>query len=185
MLVQGMHVVAHRKGEQGSSVVSFVMVLPLLAVLTGAIVDLGRIALAGIELDCATQAVSRWASTDVSQGSARVFSDASASGVLRESSSALRLPDFDCKASVYCSDVERTSYERKSYNEKSGSFQQQSDAIACVEVSVCSTLTGRCITPIGNALVGLSGSDAGRFTLSSQASRVVRINEKGGEHAAG
>lgn len=178
--MHGVHITTHGMRELGSSAVSFVMVLPILAVLLGAVVDLGRVVLAGIELDCATQAVSRWASSEVSQGAARIFSDGSASEVLLESSSTLRMADFDCKASVQCSDVAKTSYEQKSYSEKSGSFQQQDATISCIEITVQSTLKGRCITPVGSALAALSGSDAGQYALSSRASRTVRIEEGDG-----
>ena len=176
----GRWALAKRGQEAGGSAVSFVMVLPLLATLVCAIVDLGRIAYVGAELENATQAACRWASEQVSYTGSVQLREEDALKVALSASPSLDSPDFRCSVKPQCSAVPETAYQRHSFNKASGLFDVQDDSLKSVEVSVASTLEGTSLTPVGRVAFSSDGN-AGRFALSSRAVRTVYVSQEAGD----
>lgn len=164
---------ATRGKEAGGSAVSFILVLPILATLLCAIVDFGRFAFVGAQLQSATQAACQWACGQVSSGGGAQLDGEQALAAALDACPALNNSEFRIVVKPSCSAVSETGYQCRSFNAKSGEFDERDDSITSVEVSVSSTLEASSLTPVG--LVAFSSQNAGTFCLSSYAVRTVYV----------
>lgn len=150
------------------------MVLPMLAVLMCAIVDLGRLAFVGAELESATQAACRWASEQVAAGSGSRLDEGDATRVALAAAPSLGASDLHCSVKPACSRATTAEFQRHSYDSDSESFTEQADSISSVTVSVSSVLEGSYLTPLGGLVTGSAGP-TGAFSLSAEAERTVHV----------
>lgn len=166
--------IAEHGREAGGSAVSFVMVLPILVTLLCAIVDFGRLAFVGAELEGATQSACKWACAEVSLTGKVSPTDREIVQVMKETAPSLGLFGSGCSAKLQCLDVSETTYLQRSFNAESESFDEHIESMPSLQVSVSSTLEGAYLTPLGSLL---SQKGDGTFSLSAQAVRTVHVGQ--------
>lgn len=168
-----------RKGrsERGSSVVTFVVALPLLLLFLFAVVDLGRSVFLSMALDDAAHAACREASGhpagDVAESQLREAAFAAAPALDR---AGLRLG-----VSVRYGEMEDRAYAHRFYNDATGAYDERTSYARSRPVEVSLELAGQYLTPLGAALSGGSeGEGAGRFAFHAQVRGVADETVEGG-----
>lgn len=162
--------IAEHGKEAGGSAVSFVMVLPILITLMCAIVDLGRLAFMGTELESATQTVCRRMADRVSLSGAALPSSCDITEALSDASPSPSSLGVRCSATCRVSDTPDISYQRHRFDAETGLFIDENASMRAVKIEVSSTLEGDYLTPVGQIL---SAGGGATFGLSAQATRTV------------
>lgn len=163
--------------ERGSSVVTFVIALPLLLLFLFAVVDLGRSVFLSMALDDAAHAVCREASEhpagDVEESQLRKAAFAAAPALDRD--------DVRLDVSVRYGEVEDRTYAHRFYDEATGTYDERASHARSRSVEVELVLEGGYLTPLGAALPGGVGSGgAGRFAFRAQVGGVADATVEGG-----
>lgn len=162
--------IAEHGKEAGGSAVSFVMVLPILITLMCAIVDLGRLAFIGTELESATQTVCRRMADQVSLSGVALPSSCDITEALSDASPSLSSLGVRCSATCRVSDTPDISYQRHRFDAETGLFIDENASMRAAKIEVSSTLEGDYLTPVGQIL---SAGGGATFGLSAQATRTV------------
>ncbi len=163
--------------EAGSSVIMFVMALPLLVVFLCALIDFGRVVFVQMAIDDAAQAACRQACENTSAGKSASAAQAAAERVVSE---ALRgeaaATSVQVRARV--GDAERVEYVRRRYSPQAREFAEVSAGVDSRKVEVSVKADVASLTPIGSAAARAVGTD-GRFRVESQAAGVAWVAQKG------
>lgn len=157
----------------GASVVTFVMALPLLMSLLCAVVDIGRAAYLGMEADVAAQAACRDAAGRIAQGDKAPDKACALSAALGQAPG-LAGEGVSCSIEIDCPPVQTKGVERKTFDPQAGRFEEQLVEFAYRQVDVEMRVNARCLTPVGDAVLGAMGQANG-LRLSSTASRTVSV----------
>lgn len=165
-----------RPCEHGSSVVTFVLALPLLVVFLFAIMDVGRTVFLHMAL------------ADAAHAACQVVVDDSEDGVtqsaLREAAltaaPALAVEGLSVSVKVRYGDTQTESYGHRLYDEESAAFEKRISQIEKREVVVTVGLEGSYLTPLGNALSVAQGRSDSGFSHEAQATGVIDTTVKGG-----
>ena len=165
--------------QQGSSVVTFLLVLPLLCGLICAIIDFGRFAYLQLELNSATQAACSNACNNSLNGvSGTAMKNKLASSIQNDPE--FSRSGFNCKVDVQLKNKSNTKFDSFSYTgsqsysaSSSGSFTSREVSLKSYEVIVNSTLSCAYLTPIGAALSSAAGS--GNIELNAHAQGVYWV----------
>lgn len=145
--------------ECGSSVVAFLMGLPVLLLFLFAIIDLGRTALLYTAAQDGVHAACRVAAEKAADG----VSEAALKEAMLEASPALAGDGLRLSVSVRFGDPEERSYAHHVYDGDAGSFEEVKRCVRWRDVEVGLVLEGRYLTPLGPLLAAASGHGGDGF----------------------
>lgn len=162
-----------KREERGSSVVTFVVALPLLLMFLFAVVDLGRSVFLSMALNDAAHAVCREASGhpsgDVAESQLRAAAFAAAP--------ALDHDDVRLDMSVRFGEYEDRAYAHWFYNDATEAYDERTSYVRSRPVEVALVLEGSYLTPLGAVL---ASGDAGRFAFRAQTIGAADATVEGG-----
>lgn len=162
--------------ERGSSVVTFVVALPLLLLFLFAVVDLGRTVFLSMALNDAAYAACR----AVSQHPAGEGLGERAREAALVASPALGGDGLRLEASVRFDAPQDRAYTHRFYNAATGSFDERASKTTSQAVEVTLELAGSYLTPLGTVLSQASGTADGRFAFQTQVRGFSDATVKGG-----
>ena len=149
------------------------MALPLLMSLLCAVVDIGRAAYLGMEADVAARAACRDAAGRIAQGDKAPDKACALSAALGQAPG-LAGEGVSCSIEIDCLPVQTKGVERKTFDPQAGRFEEQLVEFAYRQVDVEMRVNARCLTPVGDAVLGAMGQADG-LRLSATASRTVSV----------
>lgn len=160
---------------------TFVMVLPLLAVFLCAALDFGRVVICQMMLTDASYAALSWSCDQVSQGARTpLAADAARRATL---AAVPALDGSDLIVDVVVGEASEEGFVRRMYSEESDSFMQESVRLAACDVKAHAKLKAPYLTPVGRAVALAGGSSDGMFALEALAQRRAYAPE-GGAHVS-
>lgn len=176
-MMRRMYAAVREGDEAGSSVIVFVMTLPLLLLFLCALIDFGRVVFVQMAVDDAAQAACRRACEGTSAGD----SASSAQGAAERAVSEALGGDgaaISVQTQVGVGVVEHVEYARRCYDPQAQSFAEVPSGVDSrkVEVSVKAQVAG--LTPVGAGAARLAGQDGG-FRVEAEAAGVAWIAQKG------
>ena len=177
---RSLHASGGAVAEVGSSVVTFVMVLPLLSLFLCAALDFGRVITCQMMLSDATYAACAYGTGKVSQGAALPIDAQAARQAALDAAPALAGSGFE--VDVSCDRASEVGFTRRIYSPESGSFASRSVRLSSCEVTAHATFKGRYLTVVGWAVAAASGAADGSFSLEASASGNA-YEPEGDDHA--
>ncbi len=163
--------------EAGSSVIVFVMTLPLLLLFLCVLVDFGRVVFVQMAIDDAAQDACRLAADGITAGSsvssAQVSAEKAVSEALRADSAALSM---QVRADIGA--IENVRYDRQRYSAQERGFVGTACSVDSRKIEVFVKAGIACLTPVGAACARLSGNDDGKFQVEARAANVAWIARK-------
>ena len=167
--------------QQGSSVVTFLLVLPLLCGLICAIIDFGRFAYLQLELNSATQAAcSNACNSSLNGVSGTAMKNKLASSIQNDPE--FSRSGFNCKVDVQLKNKSNTKFDSFAYTgsqsysaSSSDSFTSREVSLKSYEVIVNSTLSCAYLTPIGAALSSAAKMGSGNIELNAHAQGIYWV----------
>ncbi len=176
-MMRRIHAAARGRDEAGSSVIVFVMTLPLLLLFLCALIDFGRVVFMQMAVDDAAQAACRQACEGTSAGDSAALAQATAERAVSE---ALRGDGASVSAQTQASvgAPERVEYARRRYDPQARSFIEIPSGVDSRTVKVAVRAQVVCLTPVGLAAARAAGEDGG-FRVEAEAAGVAWIAQKG------
>lgn len=165
--------------EAGGSIVTFVMVLPILAVLLCAALDFGRIVVCQMMLSDASYAALNWSCERVSQGARTPLAADAARRAALAAAPALDGADFSVE--IVVGEASEEKFARRIYSEADGSFSKEDVQVSACDVKSRAKLKAPYLTVVGRAVAAAGGSSDGTFTLEALSQRRAYAPE-GGSH---
>ncbi len=165
-----------RADDCGSSVVSFLMGLPLLLLFLFAVVDLGRTAF----LYAGAQDGAHAACQAAAQAQDGVVSGEVLCAAAVRACPALSSPDLRIAAAPRYGDLETATYAHRVYNSDTGRFEEVPAHVSRKKVEVVLTVRGGYLTPLGNLMAAAAGSGDGTFSFEARSARAVDATVEGG-----
>lgn len=166
----------YRTLEQGGSVVSLVVTLPLLLVFLFAVLDIGRTIFLNMALQEAAYAACRVVADEqdptVSE-KALIYAAKQASPGLNDAGLVLNLE-------LKRGNREVVPFVQHRYQSPTQSFEEYPAQASWVNVEVVLTLEGRYLTPLGILLAGQRGDSKAGFVFEARAQAVVDKTLEGG-----
>lgn len=165
-----------RRTEYGSSVVMFVVALPLLLVFLFAVVDLGRAVFLHMAVDDAAYAACRAAAGQAPDG----VSESMLRQAAVAASPALDNDSLSLDMTVRYGDPDSIAYEHRWYDEGAGAFASRPSHARRRTIEVACTVRGAYLTPLGTALSLADGRDGTSFEYRAEARGVCDETVEGG-----
>ena len=162
--------------ERGSSVVAFLMGLPILLVFLFAVIDLGRTALLFTAAQDGVHAACRIAATEASAGG---VSEATLKESMLEASPALAGDGLRLSVSVRFGDPDERVCVHHVYNGDEGRFEEVEGSVRWKNVEVDLVLEGRYLTPLGPLLAAASGGAGDGFVYEVRSRCAADVTAEG------
>lgn len=164
------------RGEWGSSVVAFLMGLPLILLFLFAIVDLGRTAFLYIAAQDSVHAACRVVASSPS-GS---VTDVALREAALAASPALARNELQLSVSARYGDREASTYRHRIYNGTTKLFEEIDRSTSRQEVEVQLELSGRYLTPLGPLFSAATGRGDAEFSYEVRSACVADATVEGG-----
>lgn len=164
-----------RPAEQGSSVVAFVLALPILLAFLFAVVDVGRAVFLHMALEDAAHAACRAAADRPAEATTAGLHEAALTASPALSGDGLRLV-----VSARFDEARTTTYVHRLPTGKPGEFEEREAHVRFRPIEVEAVLEGRYLTPLGSALALASGSGDSSFRFVSSSKGVSDETVEGG-----
>lgn len=164
-----------RPAERGSSVVAFVLALPILLAFLFAVVDVGRAVFLHMALEDAAHAACRVAADRPAEATAAGLHKAAVAASPALSGDGLRLV-----VSARFGEAQTTTYVHRLPAGEPGVFEEREAHVRFRPIEVEAVLEGRYLTPLGSALAFAGGSGDSSFRFVSISTGVSDETVEGG-----
>ncbi|WP_232050936.1 TadE/TadG family type IV pilus assembly protein [Arabiibacter massiliensis] len=151
-------------GERGSSVVSFLLALPILLAFLFAVVDLGRSVFLGMALEDAAHAACRAVCSAGSGEAEQTAREAALAASPSLAAEGLRLA-----VAAHVGELEEEPYVHRLYDADEGAFEERPSRTARRTVRVDLELEGSYLTPAGALIAVAEGRGDGGFAYAASA----------------
>lgn len=169
------------RGELGSSAVSFVVALPVLAVFLCGAVDLGRSVFLGMALDDAAHAVCQEAaSKSLAEWNSGAVAESRLRACALEAAPALGAAGLALDVAATCGDEVEVRAMHRGFDGVEGAFRAQEVALRSREVRVEARVDGTYLTPVGAIIAAAQGAADAGFSFRASAVASMDTTTEGG-----